>query len=246
MYNDLRVSCTSSQYYKGVVYAAIMMLVYPLGIPLFQWWNLRKIEQSKTYDNEDKPLAFLYASYRVPSYLYWDIVETGRRLLLTAVLSVLGTGTEYQVIIGLCFSFLFIWLYGVYYPYKNPKNYLLQYLAQFQIALTLMVAAIIRANSFAGYAWTGTSLNVSLLLINISTTVYALHLILSQEWSVYQHVVCYITNAYRSLMGHEHVYTPADSRRASIYDKYAELKRDSVSNKSRTNTTDHEAAATVV
>ena len=240
MYNDLSVSCASKQYYNGAVYAIIFMLIYPIGIPLFNWWSLRKIDQDKSYNDEDRPLAFLYSSYRVPSYLYWDIIETGRRLTLTAVLSVIGTGTGYQIIVGLAFSMLFIWLYGVYYPYKNPKNYLLQFLAQFQIALTLVCAAIIKANLFFGYAWASTTLNVVLVLINLSTTIYAIHLTLLQEWSAYQHAYCYVANFYRIIVGHERMLTHADSRRNSIYDKYAELKLGSGNNITRKSHTNSE------
>ena len=42
-------------------------------------------------------LGFLHGAYR-RQYYYWEVIETMRRLLLTAVVSVVGTGSSLQVL----------------------------------------------------------------------------------------------------------------------------------------------------
>ena len=135
-------------YYKGVIYSIIMIFIYSIGITLFEYWNLRKVERDETYKhNDENPVSFLVSSYRVPRYLCWDIIETRRRLIMTAVLSVLGTGRDY-VVVGVGLSVLFIWLCRLF---SIPK---------FQISS--------RANIFVEYMWgASSSLNISILIINI-------------------------------------------------------------------------------
>lgn len=43
-----------------------------------------------------RQLGFLHGAYE-RQYYYWEVIETTRRLLLTAVVSVVGTGTSLQV-----------------------------------------------------------------------------------------------------------------------------------------------------
>ena len=229
MYNDLSVDCNSSQYIKGVIYAVIMILLYPIGIPLFELWSLYRVKQRKAYKTDDDPASFLYSSYRVPHYLNWDIIETGRRLTMTAVLSVLGVGTDFQVVLGLGFALLFMWMYALYHPFKNSYNWLLQILTQFQIVFTFVGALLIRANVFAEYAWASTSLNISLLIISISSTVYALHLILIQQWSLYQEFYCRVVNVYRQMVGIKDL-TPNDITENSNMDKYVILEQEGKGN----------------
>jgi hypothetical protein len=149
---DLSISCDSSRYQFGIIWAAIMVVVYPVGIPALYLYVLyrnrhaimygtpekeirrrslqihrplseeeeagvlteleaRQKEHYIQYNGDDdspamprrrnpkltdyitpKEIYFLHQAYE-PQYWYWEIVETGRRLLLTAVISIVATGT---------------------------------------------------------------------------------------------------------------------------------------------------------
>jgi hypothetical protein len=125
MRHDLNVSATSSRYQEGIILAAVMTFVYPIGIPLLYLFvlyiNSDEIESlpgkakargnfavKSTEDNQDvqskrsfirwlkkfvRPdtIFFLHGAYE-PQYWYWEVVETGRRLLLTAAVSIVSTG----------------------------------------------------------------------------------------------------------------------------------------------------------
>ena len=55
-------------------------------------------------------MAFLWEAYK-PEFWYWELVETSRRILLTAVLSVYQTGTTEQNVMGIIMAFIFMKIY---------------------------------------------------------------------------------------------------------------------------------------
>ena len=66
-------------------------------------------------------LEFLFTAYE-PQYWYWEVVETVRRLLLTAVLSVCGRGTSEQYIYGIILAAICVRLYSSYKPYGEDNT----------------------------------------------------------------------------------------------------------------------------
>jgi hypothetical protein len=110
---DYSINCESDRYRFGVTYAIFMIILYPVGLPALYYWLLyqHRLEISKRgiYKLDDdtwlqslsklsedaKVLQFLYRDYK-PQYWYFEIIETFRRLFLTAVLSVIMTGKKYN------------------------------------------------------------------------------------------------------------------------------------------------------
>ena len=104
--NDLSISCSSSRYYLGFYWAIAMILVYPIGITCMYGYvlyiNRENIISPSSESTTrlgpmqyitDKEIEFLHKAYE-GKYWYWEVVETIRRLLLTAVLSVVTVGTS--------------------------------------------------------------------------------------------------------------------------------------------------------
>jgi hypothetical protein len=144
---DLSISCDSNRYQFGIIWAAVMVIVYPVGIPALYLYVLYRNRHAIMYGTPEKELRrkslevhhnltaeeeadvlaeletrqkeeedrlqtesnhrvpkqltdyitpkeiyFLHQAYE-PQFWYWEIVETGRRLLLTAVISIVATGT---------------------------------------------------------------------------------------------------------------------------------------------------------
>jgi hypothetical protein len=127
--NDFSIASTSSRYKFGVTWATAMFMVYPVGIPFIYYVVLRhnrdKIIKGGHADGhhhhhdheqpENLPkslmdyvtpdtIHFLYQSYE-PQFWYWEIVETARRLLLTAVVSIVSPGTRFSLSLSLSYSF---------------------------------------------------------------------------------------------------------------------------------------------
>jgi len=104
-----------------------------------------------------RQLGFLHGAYE-RQYYYWEVIETTRRLLLTAVVSVVGTGTSLQVrcsalpcltygstltfyhrhpvlqiVFGIFIALLFMKLYAFFQPYIDDRHDELQEIAQYQV-----------------------------------------------------------------------------------------------------------------
>lgn len=109
---DYSIDCDSDRYRFATTYAVFMIIIYPIGLPLLYFWMLYshkeeiknrgiyKLDedtwlQSLTKLKEDaKILQFLYRDYK-PDFWYFEIIETYRRIFLTAVISVIATGKKY-------------------------------------------------------------------------------------------------------------------------------------------------------
>ena len=59
-------------------------------------------------------------------FWYWELVETARRLLLTAVLSVVSTGSSVQIVFGIAIALVYMKLYGYYQPYDLDEHDVMQ------------------------------------------------------------------------------------------------------------------------
>lgn len=240
--NDVTIACDSPRYTLGVGYAVVLIMVYPIGVPLMYYYFLRnnkreikrigkamqadheaeeKKAQNKghhahgafgenklaklqeelkvTVNPSSKPfgvtyreLKFLYKAYEGRCW-YWEVVETIRKLLLTAVLSVCGEGSGFQIVIGIFIAIIFVKLYALYSPYVDDEDDYLQELAQYQILFTLFSALIIRTSIFNG-DWATPSLASSLILINISTTFYTIHAVFYENVSHYADFIDEVPN----------------------------------------------------
>ena len=67
-------------------------------------------------------LNFLWEAYK-PAYWYWELVETSRRIILTAVFSVCSTGSSKQNVLSIFLAFVFIKTYGYFQPYTERSDY---------------------------------------------------------------------------------------------------------------------------
>lgn len=131
---DYSISCVSSRYYFGRIYAVCMILVYPVGVPflyfilLYSRRHFIQTRDSKALSElclaKMKPLSFLYSSYE-PRYWYWEIVETFRRILLTGVLVLVAQGSALQIVVGLLIAMVYIKLYSYFGRYMVVDDLLM-------------------------------------------------------------------------------------------------------------------------
>lgn len=237
---DMSISCTSTYYFEGLSYAIVMVILYPIGIPLIYFSLLyrnqeeilsrdefpiavednrkkrtiedsnaielktfkssvvttinnnnvevsadmieptedeRNVNNNNVYENtpgNEKPssptitlkettivtssgrtlspsisrIAFLWLPYK-PQFWYWEIVDTTRRLILTAVLSVSFPGTIKQNILALLTVELYIFIYFYYEPYCNPTSNILAEIGLLQIHFTFLGAMIFQTDSLS-------------------------------------------------------------------------------------------------
>lgn len=77
---------------------------------------------------------------------YWEIIETSRRLALTAVLSVVSPGSSEQAAASILVAMLFLKLYNAYKPYVNDNDDQLAEIGQYQIYFTFFGALLLQNN----------------------------------------------------------------------------------------------------
>jgi hypothetical protein len=116
-------------------------------------------------------LAFLWEAYE-PKFWYWEIIETSRRLMLTAVLSLVSPGSSEQAVASIMVSILYIKLYREYEPYVNDNDDELAELGQYQIFFTFFGALILQ-NSLLSSSW-DTAVGVLLIFVNLGVVMMAL------------------------------------------------------------------------
>jgi len=117
-------------------------------------------------------LTFLYRAYEGRVW-YWEVVETIRRLLLTAVVSVVGIGSSAQVVFGIVISIVYVKLYGHFQPYELDELDIVQEVAQYQVFFTFFFALLIRDNILEGSVWARV-LDILLVITNLSTVTAAI------------------------------------------------------------------------
>ena len=108
---------------------------------------LRKCFSASFLELITKEIGFLHKAYE-GEFWYWEIIETARRLLLTAVVSVTSPGTVEQIIFGIFLSLIFAALYAHFKPFMDDKLDWLQEIAQYQVFFTLFISLLIRSSTF--------------------------------------------------------------------------------------------------
>ncbi|CAN0225585.1 unnamed protein product, partial [Scytosiphon promiscuus] len=111
---DYRVECDSSRHQAFQVFAGIMILVYPVGIPLFYGYLLYKNRVALKSEDKGKRdtspgvqrISELWAPYK-PERFYYELVECVRRMSLTGVVVFIFPNTAAQVAVTLIIAFSF-------------------------------------------------------------------------------------------------------------------------------------------
>jgi hypothetical protein len=107
---------------------------------------------------------------------YQEILETTRRLTLTAVLSVVDTGSNQQILFGLLVQLMYMKLYSSFNPYIEVQDAMLQEMCQYQVFLLLLAALLIRNNALYGGLW-GQALDGIVAIVVLSSLSCALYFI---------------------------------------------------------------------
>lgn len=120
---DYGLTCSSARHSAFRVYAGLMVVVYPLGIPaLFGWWlrrNRRALQSPTRADNPHlEPAKALWESYKGDRW-YFIVIEYGRRIALTGLGVFIYPNSAAQVAILLLLAFGFSMLSEVLDPFET-------------------------------------------------------------------------------------------------------------------------------
>jgi hypothetical protein len=197
MSKDLSISCSSSYYQFGRAWAAIMVLVYPVGLPLLYFYLLfknkevikareeinaimksafvtarrqRKKLKTSGFNRITENISFIYAAY-LPTAWYWEIVEVYKRLFLMAIFPSIFYGYAAQYPITVLFCVGFTKLYDIFKPFESRSDNVLADVGQYQVLFVYYVGSIIYFESFDSNAMLYSALDYSLITINLTILV---------------------------------------------------------------------------
>ena len=150
---DYSLTCWSHEHVGYVVYAIVMMVVYPLGIPaVFAWWLVRHRHDLTKPGRETvaRPQSFsnLCAAYR-PSRFYYEVVECGRRVVLTGAAVFVAPGSDAQIAVVLLLAVIFSFVSESMQPFaENVEMWLYRW--GNGVLLTSMYVALLRKVDVSG------------------------------------------------------------------------------------------------
>ena len=172
---DLGTLDCNSDTYKGYeMFASLMVAVYPIGIPgvflLFLMARKSKLnvevnEDATKYrhgggewqavEGKDKQLGealevqhqmeFLVGSYE-QKFFWWELVEYGRKFLLTGALIFAEQSSVSQTFIGMIISFFFFALVSDTMPYQEDAADRLKMFSETQLFLTLLCSLMLQTD----------------------------------------------------------------------------------------------------
>ena len=156
LYKDYSLDCDSARYKTYVPYALLMILIFPVGIPLFYWIMLRQHkhvlsdeEAVKREATEDFPtighLTFLTEAYK-SKYYYFEVLECVRRLLLASVVGMLPAEGVVAPTLGILLCFCFLYVFIDFRPYRNADDANLGVILQYSITLFFLAGLLAKVN----------------------------------------------------------------------------------------------------
>ena len=126
---DYSLTCSTIAHTAWKAYAGLMIVVYPIGVPaVFAWWlisnrhDLAKVGSgdSSGWDRV-QPMRDLFEPYK-PHRYYYEVVEFGRRILLTGLGVFLFPGSSAQVALEVVFAAVFIAISEMLSPFVSPMD----------------------------------------------------------------------------------------------------------------------------
>jgi hypothetical protein len=196
LYADYSIQCYEGSWNGYAAMAGFMLLVYPIGIPVFFIMALyphtkiaadgRPLEEARLEDPDTKPalfkdpvlgemFGFLYGRFK-PEYWWYETSELCRKLLVGSLSMFIMSGSATQIIVAIGFNTYFLCQVLVCWPFKNYDDNCLMATALTATTVTLFGALILAAqidilDKYADGVTTG-------LLLGTTVTLFILYLVM--------------------------------------------------------------------
>lgn len=150
---DYRIECDSSKHRALQVYAGLMIVVYPLGIPAFYAFLLyrdrsvlMKSESKRGADSERvRPTSDLWTPYK-PSMFFYEVIECMRRILLAGVVVFIYPNTAAQLAVTLMLAFSFAMIAEGLAPYASRWDTWISRTGHVVVVVSIYVALLLKVD----------------------------------------------------------------------------------------------------
>ena len=153
---DYSLSCDTTEHAQMEVYAKIMILVYPVGVPLLyvfilgREYRLLRDEAARQKalldDGSDASHSkMLWETYDARCW-WWEIFECGRRLMLTGVIMFIKPESLTQVVWATLMSALCLVMNAFFLPYADDMDDIVAMTASSVLVLNLLAGILIKTD----------------------------------------------------------------------------------------------------
>lgn len=177
---DYRIHCTDAKHREFEFLAGLMVLVYPIGIPLLYAVLLFERRDVLARADADKTsaqsISGLWEPY-TPDRFYYEVVECGRRVMLTGVVIFIFPNDAAQIAITMLFAFFFFTLFESLSPYESGTDtwlsrggHVIVFLSMFDLLLRKVDVSGEREQSqaaFAGVFLAGHALMIVAIVVEV-------------------------------------------------------------------------------
>ena len=147
---DTRIDCNSPAYTPIWYEAAVMVVVFIVGVPLYWLHSLHKHRADIQAVGEDgeasvaaQQFSFLVGAYK-PEYYMWEVAEMWRKVILTGLVSLVDPGSMVQIMVAASLSLGFAMTHSRCYPFKTMQANFLKLTADTALVLDFLITAVMR------------------------------------------------------------------------------------------------------
>ncbi|CAM9335907.1 unnamed protein product, partial [Choristocarpus tenellus] len=149
---DYSLSCNTNRHLMFKIYAGVMILVYPIGIPFLYGVLLfrhRHALRSHGVDRGEnvrlKAFSDLWGPYK-PKVFYYELVECFRRVMLTGLVVFIYPDSAAQIAATVGLAFAFQLVSEVLSPHSNPIDKWLYRIGQVVVLASMYLALLLRVD----------------------------------------------------------------------------------------------------
>ena len=153
---DYKIVCRTRTHVAYMAYAGIMILVYPIGIPvvfaLALFINRDGIKSVAETTNgnrappESEAVKDLWVPYKRSRY-YYEVIECGRRIALTGLAVFIYPGSTAQVAIEALLAVVFYSIFEILSPFAEPLDAWLYRCGTWVIFLSMYLALLLKMDA---------------------------------------------------------------------------------------------------
>jgi hypothetical protein len=220
---DYSILCTSATHRGYQAYAAVMIFVYPLGIPALYAWLLWRNKERITAAGSDEERAkdptlstikFLWEPYRKEAY-WWEVAECIRRLALTGFLVFILPGTAGQAAVSCLLAIASMVVFGMARPLTDRTDVISYWAGCLTLFISMFVALLIKGGFTDATGQTQQIVSAVLIALNASLVLAALRQLTLKAVQVAQMQPVQRRKSLQLLLGNWSSSVQADELRAA-------------------------------
>ena len=185
---DYSITCDTDEYAMFKAYAILMVCVYPIGLPaILSWWLFRNRadlkKASRTSMRHLEPFSSIWEPYKAPRY-YYEVVECGRRIALTATASFVPPNSVAQIAVVLLVAAVLLFVSESMSPFKSGVDMGLYRWGNGIILASMYVALLMKVDTSSEESGTLSAFGIVLIAANVFLvfTVVVQSMLLVFEW----------------------------------------------------------------